>query len=38
MSDVIKDQLQHCMEEAGKVFCTVVKLKAEPMVTPKWEH
>jgi hypothetical protein len=38
MSDVIKDQLQHCMEEAGKVFCTVVKLKAEPMVTSKWEH
>jgi hypothetical protein len=26
------------MEEAGKVFCTVVKLKAEPMVTSKWEH
>jgi DNA polymerase I-like protein with 3'-5' exonuclease and polymerase domains len=38
MAEVIKDKLQECMEDAGKVFCTVVKLKAEPMVTSKWEH
>lgn len=38
MSELIKDKLQECMEDAGKVFCTVVKLKAEPMVTAKWEH
>lgn len=38
MAEVIKDKLQECMEDAGKVFCTVVKLKAEPMVTHQWQH
>jgi DNA polymerase I-like protein with 3'-5' exonuclease and polymerase domains len=38
MSEVIKNKLQECMEEAGEVFCKVVKLKAEPMVTHQWQH
>jgi DNA polymerase I-like protein with 3'-5' exonuclease and polymerase domains len=38
MAEVIKNKLQECMEEAGEVFCKVVKLKAEPMVTHQWQH
>jgi DNA polymerase-1 len=30
--------LQKSMEDAGQVFCKVVKLKADPMVTTTWKH
>jgi len=30
--------LQQCMEEAGKPFCKIIPLKAEPCITDHWEH
>ena len=30
--------LQSCMEEAGKPFCKIVPLKAEPCITSFWNH
>jgi len=30
--------LQKSMEDAGQVFCKVVKLKAEPVITSTWRH
>jgi DNA polymerase-1 len=30
--------LQECMEEAGKPFCKIIPLKAEPCITDHWEH
>ena len=38
MADVVKDKLQECMETAGDVFCKVVKLKADPVITKYWTH
>lgn len=38
MSKEISIVLKDCMEKAGEVFCKVVKLKAEPMITLKWQH
>ena len=38
LADTIAPVLQECMEKAGTVFCTVVKLKAEPVITSQWEH
>jgi DNA polymerase I-like protein with 3'-5' exonuclease and polymerase domains len=30
--------LQECMEDAGKPFCKIIPLKAEPCITDHWEH
>lgn len=38
MGEEISIVLKNCMEKAGEVFCKVVKLKAEPMITLKWQH
>ena len=38
MADAVKDKLQECMETAGDVFCKVVKLKADPVITKYWTH
>lgn len=38
LGKTIAPVLQECMEKAGTVFCTVVKLKAEPVITNQWEH
>ena len=38
LAEEMKNKLQECMEDAGKVFCKVVKLKADPMVTTHWQH
>lgn len=38
MGEEISIVLKDCMEKAGEVFCKVVKLKAEPMITSKWQH
>lgn len=38
MAATIAPVLQECMERAGEVFCKVVKLKAEPMITKTWKH
>lgn len=38
MATTIAPVLQECMERAGEVFCKVVKLKAEPMITKTWKH
>jgi DNA polymerase-1 len=38
LAEEMKNKLQECMEDAGKVFCKVVKLKAEPVVTSHWQH
>lgn len=34
----IAEELQKAMERAGDVFCKTVKLKAQPVITSKWEH
>ena len=31
-------QLQKCMEDAGAIFCKVVRLKAIPDIAPYWKH
>ena len=38
LAEEMKNKLQECMEDAGKVFCKVVKLKADPMITTHWQH
>lgn len=38
MAEELSKVLQECMEKAGEVFCKVVKLRAEPMVTSVWKH
>jgi len=37
VSDIAK-RLQECMEDAGKPFCKIIPLKAEPCITDHWEH
>ena len=34
----IAKRLQECMEDAGKPFCKIIPLKAEPCITDHWEH
>jgi DNA polymerase I-like protein with 3'-5' exonuclease and polymerase domains len=31
-------QLKYSMESAGDVFCKIIKLKAEPVITKEWQH
>ena len=38
IAEEIAKELKICMEKAGDVFCKVVKLNADPVVTHKWEH
>tara|TARA_R110000803_G_scaffold71102_4_gene134172 strand:+ start:14135 stop:16138 length:2004 start_codon:yes stop_codon:yes gene_type:complete len=38
MAEGVAKSLQHCMEEAGKPFCKIIPLKAEPCITDHWEH
>jgi DNA polymerase-1 len=38
LAEEMKNKLQQCMEDAGEVFCKVVKLKADPMITLYWQH
>jgi DNA polymerase-1 len=38
LSSNISTILQKSMEDAGQVFCKVVKLKAEPVITTTWKH
>ncbi len=38
LAEEIKNKLQECMEDAGKVFCKVVKLKADPVISQFWQH
>ena len=38
MGETIKSKLKECMENSGDVFCKVVKLKADPIITKYWEH
>lgn len=38
MAEVVKNKLQECMETAGDVFCKVVKLRADPVITKYWTH
>lgn len=37
-SQEISEILKSCMEEAGKLFCPVVKLSADPQITDYWQH
>lgn len=37
-ADIIANTLQECMEDAGKPFCKIIPLKAEPCITDHWEH
>lgn len=37
-ADYEASQLQKCMEDAGAIFCKVVKLKAVPEIAPYWKH
>jgi DNA polymerase-1 len=38
LSSNISTILQKSMEDAGQVFCKVVKLRAEPVKTVTWKH
>lgn len=38
MAEDMGKLLQECMEDAGKPFCKIIPLKAEPCVTEFWEH
>ena len=38
MAEEISKVLKQCMEDAGKLFCPVVKLSADPHITDYWEH
>jgi DNA polymerase-1 len=38
LADFMADSLQKFMEDAGKPFCKIIPLKAEPCVTDHWEH
>lgn len=37
-ADFMASSLQKFMEDAGKPFCKIIPLKAEPCVTDHWEH
>ena len=37
-SDSVALMLQECMEEAGKPFCKIIPLKAQPWVGLYWNH
>ena len=34
----VAQELKDCMEKAGKPYCTIIPLKAEPCITDHWEH
>jgi DNA polymerase-1 len=38
LADIVSKALQKSMEDAGEVFCKVVKLKAEPCISKFWTH
>lgn len=38
LGKTLAKELQSAMERAGNVFCKTVKLKADPVLTHKWEH
>ncbi len=38
IAEEISKVLKQCMEDAGKLFCPVVKLSADPHITDYWEH
>jgi len=38
LAEDLAQTLKECMEKAGKPFCEIVPLKAEPCITDHWEH
>ena len=38
MGKEIGERLQYHMEQAGKPFCKVIPLKAEPCISDFWSH
>lgn len=38
ISQKVKDALMNCMVDAGKIFCTIVPLKADAAVGDHWIH
>ena len=38
IAEYVANTLQKCMEDAGKPFCKIIPLKAEPCITDHWEH
>jgi DNA polymerase-1 len=38
IAESMANTLKRCMEDAGKFFCKVVPLKAEPMISSLWVH
>lgn len=38
MGDEMASVLQQCMEDAGKPFCKIIPLKAEPWIGKYWNH
>jgi DNA polymerase-1 len=38
MAEEIADKLKECMEQAGKPFCPIIPLKAQPVISSEWEH
>lgn len=37
-SELVAEKLKECMESAGALFLNKLSIKAEPVITTKWEH
>lgn len=38
MAKEVSHQLKVAMENAGKIYCKIIPLKADPMITKTWKH
>jgi len=38
LEDIVSSKLKECMENAGKHYCPIIPLKAEPKVVSYWNH
>jgi DNA polymerase I-like protein with 3'-5' exonuclease and polymerase domains len=38
LKDLVAEKLKFFMEEAGKEYCPIIPLKAEPEITEYWKH
>lgn len=38
LAEQVSSKVQECMESAGDIFCTIVPIKADPVISPCWVH
>jgi DNA polymerase I-like protein with 3'-5' exonuclease and polymerase domains len=38
MSQVVLKKLKECMEDASTLYCKIIPLKADPVITKVWKH